>query len=65
VVNNVIVSGLGRWRLIKGLDSGRERWHRGSEEYSMMARKLQGGLNNDTGSVEVDDGTGSREILAD
>jgi hypothetical protein len=30
----------------------------------MMARRLYGGLDNDTGSREVDDGVGSREIFS-
>jgi hypothetical protein len=48
----------------KGLDRGQERWCEGSGEDSKMVRKLQGGLNNGTGSEEVDDGEGSREIFS-
>jgi hypothetical protein len=46
------------------LNGGQERWCGGSREDSTIARRLQGGLDDDTGSREVDDGTGSREIFS-
>jgi hypothetical protein len=63
VVDDIADSGRGRWQRFKGLDRGWERRRRGSEEDSMMAQRLQGGLNDDTGSREVDDGVGSREFF--
>jgi hypothetical protein len=57
-------SGQGRWRRVKGLDRGQERRRGGSEEDSTMAWRLRGGLNDGTSSGEVDNSTGSREILA-
>jgi hypothetical protein len=50
--------------MCKVLDRGRKRWCGGSEEDSTMAWRLKGGLNDGMGSREVDDGAGSREILA-
>jgi hypothetical protein len=47
----------------KGLDCGRERRCRGSGEDSTMARKLRGGLDDGTGSEEVDNNAGYREIF--
>jgi hypothetical protein len=63
VVNSITDSSRGRWRRVKGLDYGQERRRGGSEEDSTMAWRLQGGLNDDMGSGEVDDGAGSREIF--
>jgi hypothetical protein len=40
-----------------------ERHRGGSGEDSTMARRVQGGLDDGTGSGEVDDDTGSREIF--
>jgi hypothetical protein len=45
----------------KGLDRGWERRCRGSEEDLMMAQRLRGGLDDGTGSEEVDNGADSRE----
>jgi hypothetical protein len=42
-----------------GLDRGQERRLGGSGVDSMMLQRLQGGLNNGTGSKEVDDDMGS------
>jgi hypothetical protein len=46
VVNGITGSGLGRWRRTKGLDCGRERWHRGSGEDSTVAWRLCGQLDD-------------------
>jgi hypothetical protein len=62
VVDDITGLSRGRWRHVKGLDCGRERWRGGSGENLMTAR-LQGGLNDGTGSGQVDDGTGSMEIF--
>jgi hypothetical protein len=61
VVDGITDSSRGRWRCIKGLDRGRERRRRGSGVDSMMAQRLQGGLDDSTGSGEVDDIVGFRE----
>jgi hypothetical protein len=63
MVDGITDSGWGRWWHVKGLDRGRERWHGGSMEDSMMTQGLQGGLDDDTGSGDVDDGAGSMEIF--
>jgi hypothetical protein len=64
VVDDVTGLGQGRWWSMKGLDYGQESWRRVSGEESTMTRRLQGGLNDCTGSAgEVDDGAGSREIF--
>jgi hypothetical protein len=63
VVDGITGLGRGRWRCVKGLDCGRERRHRGSEEDSTTVQRLQGGLDDGTGSGEVDDSKGSREIF--
>jgi hypothetical protein len=47
----------------KGLDRGQERRYGGSGEDSTMAWRLRGGLDDGTGSKEVDDGAGSNEIF--
>jgi hypothetical protein len=47
----------------KGLDRGWEWWCEGSGEDSMTMRRVRGGLNDGTGSEEVDDSVGHREIF--
>jgi hypothetical protein len=63
VVDDVTSSGRGRWRRVKGLDRGRERWRGGSGEDLTTAWMLQGGLGVGTGFEEVADAAGSREIF--
>jgi hypothetical protein len=47
---------LGKMVTRKCLDHDQERWFGGSEEDLTMAGRLWGGLDDDTGSGEVDDG---------
>jgi hypothetical protein len=47
----------------KDFDCGRERQCRGFGEDSLTTRRLQGGLDDGTGSKEVDDRASSREIF--
>jgi hypothetical protein len=64
VVDDITDSGQCRWRHVKGLDHGQEGRRGGSEEYSMMARRLRG--VGDLTMVQrlqggLDDGMGSGE----
>jgi hypothetical protein len=43
VVDDITGSGRGRWRCVKGLNCGRERWRGGFGEDSTMAWRIQGG----------------------
>jgi hypothetical protein len=63
VVDGITVLCRGRWRCVKRLNRGRERWCGGSGEDSTMTRRLQGGLNDGMGSGEVNDDVDSREIF--
>jgi hypothetical protein len=54
---------VGKMAARKSLDHGQERWCVGSGEDSMTAWMLRGGLGDNTGSGEVNDGVGSREIF--
>jgi hypothetical protein len=64
LVDGIIGPSRGRWQCVKGLDHGQERRCRGSEEDLTMAWRRQRGLDDDTGSEEVDDGAGCREIFS-
>jgi hypothetical protein len=48
---------------LKDLDRGQERWCGGSREFSTMAWRLRAGLDDGTGSGEVDYGMCSRKIF--
>jgi hypothetical protein len=63
VVDGITGSGRGRWRPIKGLDCDREWRCRDSWEDTTMTPRLRGGLDDSTGSEEVNDSAGSREIF--
>jgi hypothetical protein len=63
VVDGITGSDQGRWKHVKGLDRGRERWCRGYGEDSTTARRLQARLDDGTKSMEADDGVGSMEIF--
>jgi hypothetical protein len=54
-----------RGRRCHRLGSGKMAARKGARSWSaMMAQRLRGGLDDDTGLGEVDDGTGSREIFS-